>query len=141
MIPEGYEIVRETPSVEDYLRIRKAAGLGPKSIEGAEKGLPNTVFAIQVLHESEVVAFCRLIGDGGLFYAVVDGAVLPGHQGAGLGLLVVGECVEHFKNNAPPGAYCMGIAVSPKFVNRVGLETVTPPEAGVAMWLPAEWGD
>ena len=141
MTMSDYELVREIPSVEDYLRVRKAAGLGAKSVEGAKRGLPNTMFAAQALYQGEVVAFCRLIGDGGLFYMVTDGVVLPEHQGRGLGSLVLGECAEYFKKTAPPGAYLMGMSVSPEFVKKVGFDTVSPPETGVFIWLPASWGD
>ena len=141
MIPEGYKLVRETPSVEDYMRVRKAAGLGAKSLEGAKMGLPNTIFAAQAVFRGEMVALCRLIGDGGLFYMVADGVVLPEHQGKGLGKLALGECVEHFRQTAPPGAYLMGMSISPEFVKKVGFETATPPECGIFIWQPAVWGD
>lgn len=141
MASDKYELVHETPSVEDYMRVRKAAGLGAKSLEAAKRGLPNTLFAAQARYKGEVVAFCRLIGDDGLFYAVADGVVMPEHQRQGLGKLVLGECVRHFKETAPPGAYLMGISVSPDFVKTVGLEKVSPPEVGVYCWLPATWDD
>src|SRR5690606_27703321 len=41
-----YDIRPETPSAEDYLRLRVAAGLSPKTAEQAAKGLPNTWFGI-----------------------------------------------------------------------------------------------
>ncbi|WP_345774622.1 hypothetical protein [Devosia sp. SD17-2] len=41
----GYTITHQTPAVEDYLRLRVAAGLSPKTIEQAELGLPKSWFA------------------------------------------------------------------------------------------------
>lgn len=133
-----YEVVRETPSVDDYLRLRREAGLGGKSLEAAQRGLPNTIFAAQVRHNGRMVAMCRLVGDGGLQYAAVDGAVAPDYQGEGLGKIVVGEVVNYFKDTAPPGAYMIGVTGVPGFMERVGFEIVREPEYGVYVWQPME---
>lgn len=137
----SYEIVRETPSVDDYLRIRRAAGLGDKSVEAAERGLPNTIFGVQVMHEGQTVAMCRLIGDGGCHYACVDAAVIPEHQGKGLrttqlGKIVVGEVAQYFKDTAAPGAYLMAITPVPKLGYQTGFQLVPPPEVGMYVWQP-----
>ncbi|MEQ9637596.1 MAG: hypothetical protein RLW68_16135 [Devosia marina] len=39
---DGYELVLQPPGVEDYLRLRIAAGLSAKTREQAEIGLPNS---------------------------------------------------------------------------------------------------
>ena len=118
-IQMDYELVRTTPSVEDYLRLRRVAGLGEKSVEGADRGLPNTMFGVHVRCDGEVVAMARLIGDGGTNYACVDAAVHPDHQGSGLqtpalGRMVVSEIGQYFKQHAPRGAYMMAVTKVPK---------------------------
>jgi len=138
-----YEVVRETPSVEDYLKLRHATGLGDKSVEGAQRGLPNTLFAVQVRYEGELVAMARLIGDGGTNYACVDASVHPDHRGRGLrtqalGRLVVDEVAQYFKANAPRGAYLMAITKSPKLGFQTGFQLLDPPEVGMYMWQPLE---
>ena len=50
MMPDGYELAAETPSAEDYLRLRVAAGLSRKSPEGAAIGLANSWHAVVVRH-------------------------------------------------------------------------------------------
>ena len=138
-----YEVVRTTPGVEDYLKLRRLAGLGKKSVEGAELGLPRTLFGIHVCHQGEVVAMARLIGDGGTNYACVDAAVHPDHRGSGLqthalGQLVVGEVAQHFKDNAPGGAYMMAITKAPKLGFQTGFQLLDPPEVGMYIWKPLE---
>lgn len=64
-------------------------------MEAAERGLPNSLFSVQVLCDGEPVAMGRVIGDGGCFYQVVDIAVLPAHQGRGLGKAVMGEIASY----------------------------------------------
>lgn len=105
-----YEVGPGIPGVEDYLRLRRIAGLGPKSAEAAAKGLPNTLFGILVRRDDAVVGMGRLIGDGGLFFQVVDMAVDPAHQGQGIGKAIMRAIVAHLHETAPSGAYVSLIA-------------------------------
>lgn len=137
----SYELVRTTPSVDHYLRLRGAAGLGDKSVEAAERGLPNTLFGVHVVHRGEVVAMARLIGDGGTNYACVDASVHPEHRGKGLrtqslGRLVVEEVAQYFRENAPGGAYMMAVTKTPKLGVQSGFQLLDPPEVGMYMWQP-----
>ena len=43
----------------------------------------------------------RIIGDGGCFFQVVDIAVLPAHQGKGLGKLIMKELKIWMDQNVP----------------------------------------
>ena len=136
-----YEVVRATPSVEDYLRLRRVAGLGEKSVEGAELGLPNTTFGVHVRYDGEIVAMARLIGDGGTNYACVDAVVHPDHQGRGLktpalGRMVVGEIAQYFQNHAPGGAYMVAVTKVPKLGHQTGFRLLDSPEVGMYMWQP-----
>jgi hypothetical protein len=56
------------------------AGLSEKDAEAARVGLTNTLFSVGVENRGEVVGIGRLIGDGGLFFEVVDIAVAPEHK-------------------------------------------------------------
>lgn len=141
MTDDNYELVLETPSVEDYLRVRREAGLGAKSVEAAERGLPNTLLGVQVRHKGETVGIMRLIGDDGCFYAAVDGAVLPEHQTSGIGRMMLQAIIDHFNNTAPPGAYLMGTTVAPGFVKKLGFKFVEPNEQGIYMWIPCSHQD
>ena len=130
----SYEIVRETPSVDVYLGLRRAAGLGKKSVEAAERGLPNTIFGVQVFHKGQPVGIARLVGDGGCHYQAVDVAVLPEHQGHGLGKLLVGEITRHFRETAPPGAYLMSVTPVPELGWANGYEILPAPEVAMFTW-------
>ena len=77
-----YTTLHAIPSADTYRHLRVASGLSPKSAEAAARGLPNTLFAVQLLLDGEPVGMGRVIGDGGTAYQVVDIAVLPEHQGA-----------------------------------------------------------
>lgn len=105
-----YSCVLETPSVETYRALRLASGLSPKTIEAALKGLPNTLFAVQILHDAQPVGMGRVIGDGGCFFQVVDIAVLKEHQGKGLGKRIMGEILQYIEAEVPESGYVSLIA-------------------------------
>ena len=137
MLPVGYELIAETPSVDDYRRLRVVAGLSPKSQAAAERGLPNTWFAVVVRKGGEAVGMGRIIGDGGLFFQIVDIAVEPGHQGKGLGKAVVAALVEKLRTDGR-GAYVSLIAdgEANRLYAQYSFEPTTPKSIGMAMVIP-----
>ena len=130
----SYALFDEVPSVEDYRHLRVLAGLSPKSVAAAGAGLPNTLFAVVVRYEGRLVGMGRLVGDGGLFFQVVDVAVEPGHQRRGLGKAIVGRLVEHIRQIAHPGAYVSLIADqnAPYLYSQFGF-LPTAPSVGMAL--------
>jgi len=108
-----YTTLHATPAADTYRHLRVASGLSPKSAEAAARGLPNTLFGIQVLHAGEPVGMGRVIGDGGTAFQVVDIAVLPEHQGQGLGKLIMGEIATWLRANVPEGGYVSLLADVP----------------------------
>uniref|UniRef100_A0A7C1SXE5 N-acetyltransferase n=1 Tax=Agrobacterium albertimagni TaxID=147266 RepID=A0A7C1SXE5_9HYPH len=131
---EEYRLFAETPRVEDYLRLRIAAGLSPKSAEAAASGLPNTLFAIVVRARTETIGMGRVIGDGGLFFQIVDVAVLPEHQGQGLGKAIVGALVDHLRATSPKSAYVSLIAdgEAHRLYAQFGFALTAPKSVGMA---------
>lgn len=79
-------------------------------MEAATRGLVNTLFAVQILFDDEPVGMGRVIGDGGCFFQVVDIAVLPAHQGKGLGKAIMRAIVDWLDLQVPPSGYVSLIA-------------------------------
>lgn len=127
---DGYSIVERVPGVGDYNWVRSGAGLSSKLPEAAELALANTLYAVRIEFAGEVVGFGRIAGDGGLYYEIVDIAVLPEHQGNGLGALVMESLMAYPRENAVSGAFVglhAGRGVS-RLYERYGFE-LRPPEA------------
>jgi GNAT superfamily N-acetyltransferase len=99
-----------TPSIDTYRMLRTGAGLSAKTVEAAAKGLQNTLFAVQVLHDGIPVGMGRVVGDGGCFFQVVDIAVLPAHQGQGLGKMIMHEIMAYVEREVPDSGYVSLIA-------------------------------
>ena len=125
-----YRLVERALSVEDYKRIRVAAGLSDKDAGAAKVGLANTVFGVCVESEGRVVGIGRIVGDGALFFEVVDIAVLPEHQGRGLRAKIMDALMGYLRENATPGAFVSLTSARSVsgFYERYGFE-VRPPES------------
>lgn len=134
-----YTLVHQTPSIETYRQLRTAAGLSAKTVEAAARGLPATLFAVQVLLEGEPVGMGRVIGDGGCHYQVVDIAVLPAHQGRGLGKLIMREIQAYLERSVPPSGYVSLIAdgTAKHLYAQFGFAEVAPKSVGMA-YRPAK---
>ena len=131
---DRYTLVIGVPSVEDYCRLRVSAGLSPKSPEAAAAGLPNTLFGVVIVEDARVIGMGRAIGDGGLFYQLVDIAVEPAHQRRGLGKAIVGKLVEYLQQSAPDGAHVSLIADGPAqhLCSQFGFKPTAPDSIGMA---------
>ncbi|WNO53861.1 GNAT family N-acetyltransferase [Stakelama saccharophila] len=137
-LPEGYTIASEQPSVADYRRLRRNAGLSPKSAEAGAAGLPNTWHAVVVRHcDAGVVGMGRIVGDGGLFFFIVDIAVEPAHQGRGLGKAIMAGLMTHLRANGPASAH-VGLFAdgeAHRLYARFGFKPTAPESIGMALVL------
>ncbi|WP_271009152.1 GNAT family N-acetyltransferase [Paucibacter sp. B51] len=132
---ETYSVLLATPSIETYRRLRSASGLSAKTEEAARRGLAGSLFAVQIQHQGETVAMGRLIGDGGCFYQVTDIAVLPAHQGRGLGKRVMTEIMKHIETELPESAYVSLIAdgQAHELYAQFGFKLTAPRSVGMAI--------
>ena len=106
-------ITYEIPSIESYLNLRRAAGLSGMSREGAEKGLPSTLFAVSLMEGNSLIGMGRVVGDGGLQFLVCDIAVHPDKQGRGYGKIIMKEIKCYIDEQVPAGGIVSLIADKP----------------------------
>ena len=103
-------LVERFPDVDDYLRLRAAAGMHEKTREAAARAFPNTLYGVQLQRDGELVGMGRVIGDNGCFFTVVDIAVAPEWQGQGLGKRIMAALDAWLLRNVPPSAYVTLVA-------------------------------
>lgn len=130
----SYELLHAVPSAETYQHLRIAAGLSPKSAEAAARGLPGTLFAVQLLHQGRPVGMGRVIGDGGTAFQVVDIAVLPEHQGQGLGKRIMADIAAWLRDHVPETGYVSLLADVPAdaLYAQFGFVPTAPRTVGMA---------
>ncbi|WP_223253522.1 GNAT family N-acetyltransferase [Chromobacterium amazonense] len=134
-----YQLIEAVPDVETYCRLRAESGLSPKTEEAARRGLAGTLFAVQVCCGGETVGMGRVIGDGGCFYQVVDIAVLPAHQGKGLGKRIMAAISGYIEREAPASAYISLIADgdAKHLYAQFGFTPTAPRSEGMALFKRA----
>jgi GNAT superfamily N-acetyltransferase len=130
---QEYEIAVRNPTVVEYCALRAGAGLSPRSEEIARVALPNTLFAVVVEHQGRAVGMGRVVGDGGTVFQVADIAVLPEHQGRGLGKHILDAIDAWLRQTARPGAFVnlfadRGVA---SLYARYGFRARDPDEPGM----------
>jgi GNAT superfamily N-acetyltransferase len=137
-LPTDYLVVHETPSVQTYQALRLGSGLSGKTDEAASRGLPNTLFAVQIFHGAEAVGMGRVIGDGGCFFQVVDIAVLKPHQGRGLGKLIMTEIRQYIETQVPLSGYVslMADGRAQDLYAQFGFVNTAPRSVGMAYRRP-----
>lgn len=131
-----YEVKAQVPTVEDYIGVRLAAGLSRKTVEAATVGLKNSLFAVTVFYADEPVGIGRVVGEGGCFFEVVDIAVLPEHQGKGVGKLIMDALMDYIREHAPKSAYVglMADDGTPAFYEKFGFTRAeAPTSAGMVL--------
>jgi GNAT superfamily N-acetyltransferase len=109
-VSDDIVLVERFPDVDDYLRLRAAAGMHAKTREAAARALPNTLYGVQLQHDGELVGMGRVIGDNGCFFTIVDIAVAPAWQGRGLGKRIMVALDAWLQRNVPPSAYVTLVA-------------------------------
>ncbi|MGI8563974.1 MAG: GNAT family N-acetyltransferase [Candidatus Dormibacter sp.] len=104
-----YLISFASPTPEEYLALREAAGLAAKTPEATELGLRGSWFGVTARKGGEAVGMGRLVGDGGLYFLLCDLAVHPDHRGQGLGKRILAALIEHLEQNALRSALAVAV--------------------------------
>lgn len=131
-----YKLIERVPTIDEYRDLRRLAGLSQKSEEAAAAGLPNTRYAVVIERDGIAIGMGRVIGDGGTAFQVTDIAVLPEHQGQGLGKQIVARLVDWLRTSAPKSGYVSLIAdgTAKDLYAKFGFKE-TAPEGSVGMYL------
>lgn len=126
-----HTIVEEVASVDDFLRLREVAGLSARSREAAEKGLPGSLYGVQVMRDTRTIGMGRVVGDGALNFEIVDVAVEPAFQGQGLGQLIMENIMAYLDRSAPATAYITLMADVPALYEKFGFKLSRPRSEGM----------
>ncbi|MCF2899265.1 GNAT family N-acetyltransferase [Pseudoalteromonas sp. OFAV1] len=126
-----YRLIEQLPSAEEYCAMRLKAGLSARSLAAAKAGLPNSLYAICVRKDDELIGMGRVIGDGGCNFEVVDIAVSPEYQGKGLGRQIMEHVDRYIESAAFEGSYVTMVADKPGFYEKLGYKFVAPQSQGM----------
>lgn len=111
---DKFVFLDEAPKAEDYNMLRLSSGIGgAKDIEKVKTAMKNSLFAVSVYDDNKLIGSGRIIGDGGVSYAVTDVMVDKAYQNNGIGAMIMTRIDQWFKENTDENAFVMLIANKP----------------------------
>lgn len=122
---EAYRLEARLPTVDEYRSICTAVGWQDvMNFAAAPDALARSLHAVVAEHHGTAVGMGRLVGDGAIYFYVQDVAVLPEHQGFGVGRRIVAELVAWARRHAPDRAFLglFAAAGTDAFYRRHGFE-------------------
>ena len=109
-----FVIENRAPSAEEYNQLRISSGIGgAKDIEKARTAMKNSLFAVSVYDGNKLIGSGRIIGDGGVSFAVTDIMVDKAYQNRGIGEEIMNRIDIWFSENIDENAFIMLIANKP----------------------------
>jgi GNAT superfamily N-acetyltransferase len=102
---DEYILVERLATLEEYLRLREAVGWICQDIKATKIGLHNSLFSVCMIYKDEVIAYGRVVGDGGIYFYIQDVIVLPKFQGKGIGKQIMNAIMNYLEKNHHPNAF------------------------------------
>lgn len=135
MLSRQYEIIERPPTVLEHQALWEAVGWGRVNIEMTERSIAHSVYGVVAVSDGNVIGMGRIVGDGAMYFYIQDVAVLPDHQGRGIGEQMIEKLLEFIKGHCSEGAF-VGLFAShekDKFYERFGFKDHSPGMTGMFM--------
>ena len=97
------EIKTNVLTAEIFLNLYTSVGWEPPCGAQVQTALQNSLATFTALDDGKPVGMARLIGDGGLSFYIKDFAVLPSHQGTGIGAGLIRALEGFIRDTVVPG--------------------------------------
>lgn len=91
------EYINKIPTVEEYNYLNEKVGWGKRNEDIVEEALKNTLSAICVYNDNEIIGSARIIGDKTIFLYIQDVMVIPEYQNKNVGTNIMNKILEIIK--------------------------------------------
>ncbi|ACX67406.1 GNAT family N-acetyltransferase [Paenibacillus sp. Y412MC10] len=128
-------ITEEVPQLKEYIDLRFDAGLPVLEESIAETALNRSLLSLLVRDGSNrLIGMGRVIGDGALYFQLVDVMAAASARDYGLEEAIVSELIARLKKTAPSGAEVTVITDVPgiKLYQHAGFKLLYPERYGMA---------
>ena len=130
------EVIDRAPTVSEYHGLRESVGWHALPEHAAEVGLAQSLYAVCVLWESDVVGCGRVVGDGGIYFYIQDVIIRPQFQGRGYATRVMEKLMGYIERTAQSGAF-IALMAAPGlegFYGRFGFSCFPDDTPGMLIW-------
>src|SRR4030067_1509353 len=97
---DKFNLIERSPTVEEYLKLRKAVGWENVDIVAAKIGLQNSLFSVCAIYKDEVIGCGRVVGDEGLYFYIQDVIIMPAFQKQGIGKRIMDAFISYLASHA-----------------------------------------
>ena len=120
------EIKANILTAEIFLELYTSVGWEPPCETQVRTALQNSLATFAAFENGKPVGMARLIGDGGMSFYIKDFAILPSHQGKGIGTKLIAALEKYIRDTVAPGWTVSLELISTKeavpFYKRMGFE-------------------
>lgn len=106
-------VVYEKPTAEDYVSLRLRSGMGNKDLERSRIALANSLFTASLYDGNKLIAFGRVVGDGGITYALSDIMVDENYRRRGYADQIIQAIHAYLEDNTYEDSYVILVANAP----------------------------
>jgi GNAT superfamily N-acetyltransferase len=129
----SFLLVSRVPTVEEYMDVCISSGLILPHRDVIQHGLECSTYAVCAVDGSAVIGFARIVGDGAIFFEIVDVGVRVEWQRRGIGSALIQNVLTWLKNNAHPSSF---VSLTPNkgarpFYERLGFVSRDSEEIGM----------
>ncbi|MBD2870169.1 GNAT family N-acetyltransferase [Paenibacillus arenilitoris] len=128
-----YELEERLPTVAEHRALWEAVGWGTANVAMTGPSLARSLHGVVIRCGEDIVGMGRIVGDGAMYYYIQDVAVLPAHQGKGLGLRIMDNLLAYVESHCE-GAGFVGLFAShgnDSFYRRFGFANYAPGMTGM----------
>jgi GNAT superfamily N-acetyltransferase len=131
--PLAVTLEARIPTVEEYVDICSSSGLVLPHIDLIPKGLARSLYAVCATDAKRAIGFARVIGDGAIFFEIVDVGVRAEWQRQGIGSAIMHNVLLWLAEHAHPTSF---VSLTPNigsrgFYQRLGFIVRDADEAGM----------
>lgn len=101
---DKYNIKLESPSIEEFLNLRRKIGWGELDFNIAKTSLTNSLFHVTIRDKSKLIGMGRIVGDGAMYFYIQDLIVEPNYQNSGIGSVLMEQIENYLSVAAKKGA-------------------------------------
>lgn len=131
------EYRNKIPTVKEFNYLTEKVGWGKRSNKVVKEALKNTLSAICVYDNEEIIGSARIIGDKTIFLYVCDVMVVPEYQGKKVGTEIMKKIVEiinEYKKINPNIRVYLGASKGKEdFYKKFGFKTRQEEDLGEGM--------